>query len=90
MEMIVLFLPYAMCVRFLLSAFPSFQGEKFLFQAGETMQIHELPEGTRVIYPGVRSDGVNNPDKASDTYYNTHVIVGDACGCMHACIHACG
>ncbi|MSR82368.1 MAG: DUF2088 domain-containing protein [Candidatus Latescibacteria bacterium] len=33
------------------------KGEKFLFQFGEGMCLQELPEGTRVIYPGVRADG---------------------------------
>jgi hypothetical protein len=33
------------------------KGEKFLFQFGEDMCFQELPEGTRVIYPGVRADG---------------------------------
>lgn len=43
--------------------FYSNKGEKFLFQAGETMRIYELPEATRVIYPGVRKDGFTDPDK---------------------------
>lgn len=33
------------------------RGEKFLFQFGEDMCLQELPEGTRIIYPGVRADG---------------------------------
>lgn len=33
------------------------KGEKFLFQFGEDMRLEELPEGTRIVYPGVRPDG---------------------------------
>jgi len=33
------------------------KGEKLLFQFGESMRRFEVPEGTRVIYPGVRQDG---------------------------------
>ena len=36
------------------------QGEKFLFQFGEDMRIEEVPEGTRIIYPGVRAEGERN------------------------------
>ncbi len=36
------------------------KGEKFLFQFGEDMCLQELPEGTRVIYPGVRANGERN------------------------------
>eukprot|EP00897_Mesotaenium_endlicherianum_P008575 jgi/Mesen1/7746/ME000407S06961 len=43
--------------------FYSKKGEKFLFQTGESMQLHDLPERTRVIYLGVRKDGVRSPDK---------------------------
>ncbi|CAI7798744.1 unnamed protein product [Closterium sp. NIES-53] len=38
-------------------------GEKFLFQAGEQMELLELPEGTRVVYPGLCKDGESNPNK---------------------------
>ena len=34
------------------------KGQKYLFQTGENMRVYEVPEGTRVIYPGVRKDGV--------------------------------
>ena len=33
------------------------KGERLLFQFGESMRRFEVPEGTRVIYPGVRRDG---------------------------------
>ncbi|KAK3262121.1 hypothetical protein CYMTET_29005 [Cymbomonas tetramitiformis] len=32
------------------------KGEKFVFQYGEGLRIEEVPEGTRIIYPGVRKD----------------------------------
>ena len=38
-------------------------GERLLFQFGESMRRFEVPEGTRVIYPGVRKDGERNIDK---------------------------
>lgn len=39
------------------------KGEKFLFQFGEGMRLEELPEGTRIIYPGVRADGERDPGR---------------------------
>ena len=39
------------------------QGERFLLQAGECMQLHELPAGTRVVYAGLVKDGENDADK---------------------------
>lgn len=39
------------------------EGEQFLFQFGEGLATYALPEGTRVIYPGVRRDGEKNLDK---------------------------
>lgn len=36
-------------------------GEKFLMQFGESMRIEELPEGTRVVYPGVRKNAPSSP-----------------------------
>ena len=40
-------------------------GERLLFQFGESMRRFEVPEGTRVIYPGVRKDGERNIDKGT-------------------------
>lgn len=42
--------------------FTSEAGEKFLFQFGEGLNIYELPEKTRVIYPGVRKNAPNDPE----------------------------
>lgn len=39
------------------------KGEKFLFQTGESMAYREVPEGTRVIYPGVRANGVKDREE---------------------------
>lgn len=36
--------------------FASEPGERFLFQTGESMALHELPAGTRVVYLGMRAD----------------------------------
>ena len=36
--------------------FESRPGERFLFQAGETLRIEELPEGTRVVVSGRRRE----------------------------------
>lgn len=43
--------------------FYSEKGETFLFQTGESMALHELPEATRVIYMGVRADADANRQK---------------------------
>ncbi|CAI7925641.1 unnamed protein product, partial [Closterium sp. NIES-54] len=43
--------------------FYSKKGEKFLLQTGERMELLELPEGTRVVYPGLCKDGESNPNK---------------------------
>ncbi|CAI5970476.1 unnamed protein product [Closterium sp. NIES-64] len=43
--------------------FYSKKGEKFLLQTGERMELMELPEGTRVVYPGLCKDGESNPNK---------------------------
>ena len=40
-------------------------GERLLFQFGESMRRFEVPEGTRVIYPGVRKDGERDIDKGT-------------------------
>eukprot|EP00899_Mesostigma_viride_P020638 jgi/Mesvir1/28576/Mv00991-RA.1 len=42
------------------------KGESCLFQFGESLRIEEVPEGTRVIYPGVRKDGERNPQKVRE------------------------
>eukprot|EP01025_Chloroclados_australasicus_P022459 TRINITY_DN23133_c0_g2_i1.p1 TRINITY_DN23133_c0_g2~~TRINITY_DN23133_c0_g2_i1.p1 ORF type:complete len:582 (-),score=54.49 TRINITY_DN23133_c0_g2_i1:240-1985(-) len=39
------------------------KGEKCIFQAGETILIEEVPENTRVVYPGVRAKGERDENK---------------------------
>lgn len=41
--------------------YTSAPGEEVLMQFGESMRIEELPEGTRVAYPGVRKNAPSDP-----------------------------
>lgn len=42
------------------------KGEKLLFQFGESMRRFEVPESTRVVYPGVRRDGETDITKVRE------------------------